>query len=152
MFGNLVMFYDSLKGYFSTFFRFFCYQRISNLHMKRVFLHSSQRGHQRRPHSWTFFKVQNYFKSYLAKIPLRSVGNIWWPKKLGLRPGKRQETQQKTWPTAWAARSAWATRRSKKSILPAQVFFMPWRVTGIIKNGADMPQDIILSIVFGIFC
>jgi hypothetical protein len=28
---------------------------------------------------------------------------------------------------------------------------MPWRVTGIIKNGADMPQDIILSIVFGIF-
>jgi hypothetical protein len=32
------------------------------------------------------------------------------------------------------------------------MFFMPWRVTGIIKNGADMPQDIILSIVFEIFC
>jgi hypothetical protein len=45
-----------------------------------------------------------------------------------------------------------AARSSKKSILPAQVFFMPWRVTGIIKNGADMPQDIILSIVFEIFC
>ncbi len=30
------------------------------------------------------------------------------------------------------------------------MFFMPWRVTGIIKNGADMLQDIILSIVFEI--
>ncbi len=43
-------------------------------------------------------------------------------------------------------------QKLKKSILLAQVFFMPWRVTGIIKNGAAMPQDIILSIVFKIFC
>jgi hypothetical protein len=51
-----------------------------------------------------------------------------------------------------AINMAWAARSSKKSVLPAQVFFMPWRVIGIIKNGADMPQDIILYIVFEIFC
>jgi hypothetical protein len=45
-----------------------------------------------------------------------------------------------------------ARQKLKKSVLPAQVFFMPWRVNGIIKNGPDMPQNIILSIVFEIFC
>jgi hypothetical protein len=40
----------------------------------------------------------------------------------------------------------------KKTILLAQVFVMPWRVTGIIKNRAAMPQDIILSIVLENCC
>jgi hypothetical protein len=34
MFGTLVIFSDSLKGYFSTFFSFFCYQRTANLHLE----------------------------------------------------------------------------------------------------------------------
>jgi hypothetical protein len=29
--------------------------------------------------------------------------------------------------------------------------FLPWKVTGIIKNGAAMPQDITLSIVLKFF-
>ncbi len=37
MFGNLAIFSDSLQGYFSTFFFFFCYQRTANLHMESFF-------------------------------------------------------------------------------------------------------------------
>jgi hypothetical protein len=39
-------------------------------------------------------------------------------------------------------------QKLKKEYLAGPSLSMPWRVTGIIKNGADMPQDIILSIVF----
>jgi hypothetical protein len=42
-------------------------------------------------------------------------------------------------------------QKLKKEYFAGPCFFTPWRVTGIIKNGADMPQDIILSIVFEIF-
>jgi hypothetical protein len=43
-------------------------------------------------------------------------------------------------------------QKLKKEYFAGPSVFYAWRVTGIIKNGADMPQDIILSIVFGIFC
>jgi hypothetical protein len=43
-------------------------------------------------------------------------------------------------------------QKLKKEYLAGPSLSMPWRITGIIKNGADMPQDIILSIVFEIFC
>jgi hypothetical protein len=72
-------------------------------------------------------------------------------KKVRIKAWQETGDSAITWPTTWAARATWAARSSKKSILLAQVFFMPWRVTGIIKNGEDMPQDIILSIVFEIF-
>jgi hypothetical protein len=43
-------------------------------------------------------------------------------------------------------------QKLKKEYLAGPSLSLPWKVTGIIKNGADMPQDIILSIVFEIFC
>jgi hypothetical protein len=42
-------------------------------------------------------------------------------------------------------------QKLKKEYFAGPCFFMPWRVTGIIKNGADIPQDILLSIIFEIF-
>jgi hypothetical protein len=39
---------------------------------------------------------------------------------------------------------------AQKRVLAGPSLSMPWRVTGIIKNGLDMPQDIILSIIFEI--
>jgi hypothetical protein len=51
MFGTLVIFSESLQGYFSTFFLFFVI-RGQLICIWKVFLgHSSQRGHQRRPQS-----------------------------------------------------------------------------------------------------
>ncbi len=74
--------YDSLKCFF-----LFLYQRTANLHAEWLFWSSEHSGHQSRPQSWTC----ETFKRGLAKIPLKSLENFWWPKKLRLGPGKRKE-------------------------------------------------------------
>ncbi len=87
-----------LRQFKRLFFHFFLFGIRRQLICigEGFFLHLAHRRRQRRPQSWTFFKVQNLLKRCLSKIPLKTVGNIWWPKKLGLRPGKRKETQQLT--------------------------------------------------------
>jgi hypothetical protein len=62
MFRTLAVFYGSLKGYFSTFFLFFCYQGTANLHMEVFFdthhKEATKEGHKVEP----FVKYKIFFK------------------------------------------------------------------------------------------
>ncbi len=120
------------------FFSFFWPREKQICMWKDLFLHTAKSGHHKRPWSHTFFLVWIFFTRCLAKIEIKEVQNFWWPKKSELGPLQRRKPQELLWPTAWATRAAWAVKSLKNRIWLAQVFFLPRRITRIIKSGGNM--------------
>jgi hypothetical protein len=133
---------------FFRFFSFFLAQRKADLHVGAfIFTHSTQWPPQKAIKSHLFLSLDFFYKMP-SQNKTKGSKKLLMAKKARIRACPEEEAIRTAMAGHLGHQAALAARSLKKRIWLAQVFFLPRRVTTIIKSGGNMSLELTESIVF----